>query len=240
MKKYLLLWLLIASTASHAAPSKTKSAPPKTPTTTHVTTAPPATTTERSLTPIKTQETPDLLKNVSIFGFYNLADNSTFEGSTFGLDFSGTMTSNSSYGMGLETKLATLDNGLTINAGASYEFNRIFNKVQTRAKGVSQNTTFDSPKPELTAWVFTLNGELALRPNFTLFGGGNFNSPKIKNTTGTYSGKFGWQVGASLALAQNLHLDGVWRSFNISGSDDQVTFDNVNTSGFIVRGRMGF
>jgi hypothetical protein len=241
MKHLLLTSLLVIAFGAQAATKKTKTTTKSQTPTTETTVTPtvaPETNTTATKTP--TAGTPELLKDVSLFGFYNLADNSSFEGSTTGIDFSGNMTSNSSYGMGIDAAVARLDNGLNIKAGASYEFNRIFNKVQTRAKGATVNTTFDSPKPELTAWIFTLNGELPIRPNFAIFGGANFNSPKLKNTTGTYTGKFGWQVGASLTMASNLYVDGMWRSFNMSGSDDNITFDNVNTSGFIVRGRIGF
>jgi hypothetical protein len=182
----------------------------------------------------------EILKNISIVGFYNLSDKSNVEGSDNNGAFSGEMANTNSYGVGLESLLKTLDNGLIIKGGANYEFGRSFNKFSGRQGNQPFSQTYTNPKPELSSWIMYVNGELTVSDEMALFGGGNFNFPTIKNAPGSYTGKLGWQAGLSYLISDNFFIDGMWRSFNYSGTIDNLTFDNINLAGFIVRGRISF
>lgn len=182
----------------------------------------------------------EILKNISIIGFYNLASKSSVEGSDRNGSFSGEMTNTNSYGLGIETLFKTLNNGLNLKGGANYEFARTISKFSGRQGNQPFTDTYSNPKPELSSWILYLNGELPVSDDMALFGGGNFNFPTIKNAPGSYSGKLGWQAGISYLASDNFYFDGMWRSFNYTGTIDNITLDNINIAGFIVRGRLSF
>jgi hypothetical protein len=185
-------------------------------------------------------KTRDILKNISILGFYNMSDKSSFEGSDGNGTFSGEISTSNSYGMGIELKFKTLDNGIMVKGGANYEFGRSMSKYSGLQGNQRFNNTFPNPKPALTSWVLYLQGELPVSDELGIFGGGNFNFPTIKNLPGSYSGKLGWQAGLSYLASDNLFIDGMWRSLNYSGTSDNLTYDNINVAGFILRGRISF
>jgi hypothetical protein len=182
----------------------------------------------------------ELLKHISMFGFYNMSDKSSFEGSGGGASSSGEINTTNSYGLGLETQLKTLNNGMIVKGGAGYEFGRIMNKSSGREGNQKFNQTFDTPKPELSAWIVYLQAELPVSNELSFFGGGNFNFPTVKNVTGSYSGKIGWQAGMTFYVSDNFYVDGMWRSFNYTGNVDNYTFDNINVAGALLRGRVSF
>jgi hypothetical protein len=181
-----------------------------------------------------------LFKKVGVSGFYNLTDSASFEASVGGQSVSGSIKTTSSYGIGADLNLKTLENGITIKALGGYEFSRTFNSMSWRAGEQSGSQTLETPKPALTMWLVGLQGEMIISDGINLIGGGNFNFPTIKNSPGSYSGKFGWHAGASMLISDNLYIDAIWRSLNISGSQDKLTFDNINFSGLLFRGRMTF
>jgi hypothetical protein len=185
-------------------------------------------------------KTKEILKNISIVGFYNMTDKSSFEGSNANGSFSGEMNTTNSYGVGLESKFKTLNNGIIVKGGANFEFGRTMNKASGLQGNQKFNNNFENPKPELSEWVLYLQGELPVTEELGIIGGGNFNFPTIKNAPGSYSGKLGWQAGISYLASENFYIDGMWRSLNYNGTVDNVTYDNINIAGFILRGRITF
>lgn len=185
-------------------------------------------------------KTKNILRTISVYGMYNMADKMSLEGSVNNANLSGESTGSNSFGLGAEIKFKQLESGFYVKGGVGYEFGRTFSKTSGRIANAKFNKSLEAPKPELTAWVLSLNGELPISEEMSLFGGGNYNFPTFKNQTGSYSGKIGWQVGMSYLISENLMLDGMWRSLNITGTDDNVSYDNENIAGFVIRGRIAF
>jgi hypothetical protein len=182
----------------------------------------------------------EIFKKLSINGFYNLNDSGNFEATLNGQGISGTIKSTSSYGVGADVILKNLDNGVLVKGFGSYEFSRAFNSLDWRSGNESGTETLGNPKPQLSTMIVGLQGELDVDDGLSIFAGGNFNFPTIKNSPGSYSGKFGWQAGASMLISENLYVDAMWRSLNMSGSQNKLNYDNINFSGMMVRGRMTF
>ncbi|MFZ4403235.1 MAG: hypothetical protein ACOYOK_03965 [Pseudobdellovibrionaceae bacterium] len=181
------------------------------------------------------------LKGLSLYASYDMADSLDFEASVNGKNSAGNFNSDKALGFGAMYDVADFSNGLLLQIGGSYEMGR------TLSGGKDKNgpIVLQGAKPEIQFWTLFGQADVLLTEKFSLFGGGNYTFPQVKNVPGgTWKSKLGYQFGASFHVNRNFSIDGMMRTLNMSGSsDDQgvnTNYDNIRAQGFTVRGRYSF
>lgn len=233
MKKIVLMLMVLTSVECFAAPQKkTSSAPEK------------VITSKGSDSPRSTLSKTNL-QGLDLFATFDLVDSLDFDGNrsqgNANQNISGTYNAEKAFGFGGQYNLFKLDNGISIQGGGTYEMGRTISSV--KGPGFQQN--YSGAKPEVQLWTAFGQADVALTDRFSLFGGGNYSFPQVKNIPGgTWKGKLGYQVGGSFAVNRNMALDGMLRTINFSGSSEQdgvtTNLDNIRAQGFVLRGRYMF
>lgn len=181
------------------------------------------------------------LKGLSIFASFDMTDSMSFDRSSQNQSQSGTFGSDKAFGFGAEYLLKTLDNGIGLQAGGTFEMGRTISNE--KVGGATGNYT--GAKPEVQLWTVYGQAVALLTPEIGVFGGANYTIPQVKNIPGgTWKGKIGYQVGATYMYSETLAIDGIYRTLNFNGSVDNqgvsTSYGNISVQGFAFRGRYLF
>lgn len=182
------------------------------------------------------------LRGLSIFGSFDMTDSFDFSSNSNNQSTSGTFGTEKAFGFGAEYLITQLDNGVGLQAGGSFEMGR----VVSNAKSQAGTLTYEGAKPEVQFWTVYGQGAAMLTEEIGVFGGVNYAIPQIKNIPGgTWKSGFGYQIGATYMVNENMAVDGLYRTLNISGSAKAqdgatVNYDNIRNQGFTFRGRYLF
>lgn len=235
MKKFILITMLLAGSISFAA--NAKKAKNQT-TTTQASSSPAVVAPQKVFNPKLKAD----LKGLSLFVSYDMVDSIDFSASGGGQSTSGNYNTERAIGFGGQYKFMELDNGIGLHAGGSYEMSRVISSAKTNQGKIE----FPGAKPEVQFWVMYAQAEAFLTDRFSVFGGGNYTIPQVKNVPGgSWKGKFGYQVGGSYILTPKMAVDAELRQLAYSGSADNpnggsTDFDSIKSQGFTFRGRYMF
>ena len=142
------------------------------------------------------------LKGLSIVGAYDTSDDAKIKG--------GTIQTDKSFAVGAEYEFSQIAPGIAWQVGALYEFKKEIENA-------------DGAKYQLWTGYAELVGKLTQK--IKIFGGLNYNEPKLSNASGAkLDGDMGYQFGASYMPTKNFAMDVRFRQIKMdyeeSGVDD--------------------
>lgn len=213
---------------AQAAPVKKKAAPVSTP----------SAQTQKASYPAS----QDMLKGASLFAHYSLADSMDVELSNGNVTATGDYTADAAFGIGGEYEVYRGASNLGFVAGGLYEFARTVSKTNLKVSNQQQAIRgTPNPKPTLAMWEFYGNADFPLTQMFSAYGGVNYNFPVLRKIAGAkLKGRIGWQVGGSVAINDNMAIDGMYRAINMGGTLGEDSLDSLSLDGFLLRGRYMF
>lgn len=181
------------------------------------------------------------LKGLSAYVNMDMADSFDWNRSVQNQSESGSFGAERAFGFGAVYTFARLENGIGLQGGGSFEMGRVLSNTKTA--GGTQN--FPGAKPEIQFWTMYGQATANLTPEISVYGGGNYNIPQVKNISGgTWKGGFGYQFGGAYAVTEALSIAGEYRTLNLTGSVDQngvtTTYDSIKLQGFSIRGLYAF
>jgi hypothetical protein len=182
-----------------------------------------------------------LVPGMSFYLLMNPVASLDLDGSIKGTSMSGSVASSSALGIGAQYKITEIMQDISADIGGSYEMPRQLSSFSVSGDGKQDNGPFDSPKPQLSLINFYAQASKPLNSKFMVSAGGNYTIPLFQNIGGSWTGKVGYQVGATLLLNSQFAIDGVLRTSQFSGSnenkDNKLVVDNFKMSGLLIRGR---
>lgn len=181
------------------------------------------------------------LKGLDLFASWDMVDSFDFDANSNGKNVSGTFNTDKTFGFGGQYNLTQFDNGIGLQIGGTYDMSRTI----TSAKIPGGQINYSGAKPEIQLWTMFGQVDMMLTEKLGVFGGVNYSFPQVKNIPGgSWKGKMGYQFGGSFVVTQNIAVDALMRTINLSGSaeDNGVTtnYDNIRSQGFALRGRYLF
>jgi hypothetical protein len=182
-----------------------------------------------------------IIPGMSFYVLLNPVASLDLAGSIQGTAMNGSVSSSSALGLGAQYKIPEFIEDFSADIGGSYEMPRQLSSFSVSGDGKLDNGPFDSPKPQLSLVNIYAQASKSLNSKFIISAGGNYTIPMFQNIGGSWTGKMGYQFGATLLLNPQFAIDGVYRTSQFSGNNEnkenKLIVDNFKMSGLLIRGR---